>query len=332
MKAMIIHSDGDDGTLRLEEIPEPIPGDREVLVSVRAAALNRGDISQRAGRYRQQAVTKDGPNVAGLEVAGEVVSAGALVERFRPGDRVMGQCSGAYAELVAVDERLLIPVPADLDWIEAAALPVSLVTGHDAISTNAGLRAGEVVLIHAAGSVMGLTAVQIAGHLGASRVFGTVRGARQAELVSELGGTAIDVQRASFVDVVTRETDQRGVDVIIDHVGGDVLADSLRCLSVRGRFVSVGRLGRLVGEVDLDLLARNRLKLIGVSFRTRTIEEYADCVRSAADDLLDAVVTGRLRAIVGDVFPLEEALAAQNHMIANRHLGKIVLRVDLAVR
>ena len=312
----------------MEEIPDPVPGDREVLVSVRAAALNRGDISQRAGRYRQQAVAKAGPAVAGLEVAGEVVSAGALAERFRPGDRVMGQCSGAYAELVTVDERLLMPVPATLDWVEAAALPVSLMTGYDAISTNAGLRAGESVLVQAAGSVMGLVAVQIAGLLGASRVFGTVHGARQAELVSELGGTPIDVQRDSFADVVSHETGGRGVDVIIDHVGGDVLADSLRSLAVRGRLVSVGRLGSLVGEVDLDLLARNRLKLIGVSFRTRTIEEYADCVRLATDELLNVVVTGRLRPIVGDVFPLEQALAAQDHMIANRHLGKIVLTVD----
>jgi NADPH:quinone reductase len=330
MKAMTIHVDHNGGTLRMEEVPDPTPAANEVLISVRAAALNRGDISQRAGRYRQQATAKGGPNIAGLEVAGQVIAVGEQVTRLAPGDRVMGQCSGAYAELVVVDERLLMPVPANLDWTHAAATPVSLVTGHDAISTNAHLRPGETVLIHAAGSVMGLAAVQIARILGARRVFGTVRGERRRQLVGELGAEAIDVKTEPFADAIIRETAGRGVDVVIDHVGGNVLPDNLRCMAVGGRLVSVGRLGALLGEVDLDLLARNRLKLIGVSFRTRTIEEFGDCVRRAADGLLDAVTDGRLRPIVSDVFPLEQALVAQEHMTANNHLGKIVLSVDAA--
>lgn len=329
MKAMVIRDPGEHGTLRLEEVPDPELGLRDVLVRVRATALNRADLSQRLGAYRQQATARGGPAIAGLESAGEVVAVGAQATRFQPGDRVMGQCAGGYAELLAVDERLLLPVPDALEWPQAAATPVALVTEYDAIAVNAQLAPGERVLVQAAGSAVGLMAVQIARHLGAGRIFGTVASDEQAALVCELGAdVAIHHERERFADVIERETGGRGVDVVIDHVGGAVLADNMRAMALQGRLVSVGRLGARVGEIDLDLLALKRLRLIGVTFRTRTIDEYEACVQRAGGALLPALGDGRLRPVVDRVYPLAQALEAQERMRANRHLGKIVLAID----
>lgn len=325
---MVIAPSDDGGTLRLEDVPDPRPGPRELLIRVRATAVNRADLSQRAGRYQQQATAKAGPRIAGLESAGEVIAIGADVTRFAPGDRVMSQCSGGFAELLTVDERLPITIPDGLDWPQAAATPVAFVTEHDAIVTNAQLRPGETVLIQAAGAAVGLAAVQIARLLGAGTILGTVVGEAQAELCRSLGAdVTIDAERESFAEVVERHTGRRGVDIVIDHVGGPVLADNLKALGIGGRLISVGRLGPKTGELDLDLLALKRLHLIGVTFRTRTLDEYGECVRRAADELLPALGDRRLRPIVDRVFPLEQALQAQERMAANEHLGKIVLTV-----
>lgn len=329
MKAMVIEPGAAGGTLRLADVEDPAPGPRDVLVGVRATALNRADLSQRAGRYRQQATAKAGPSIAGLESAGEVLAVGDEVTRFAPGDRVMGQCSGGYAELLTVDERLLIPVPEGMSWTDAAAVPVAFVTEHDAIRTNARLQPGESVLVQAAGAAVGLAAIQIARFLGAGRIYGTVASDEQAELVRRLGAdVAIHHERESFEEVLADATEGRGVDVVIDHVGGPVLAANLRSMAVRGRLVSVGRLGPVVGDIDLDLLARNRLQVIGVSFRTRTLDEYGDCVSAMSQELLPALEDGRLRPIVDRVYPLARALEAQERMAANRHLGKIVLGLE----
>lgn len=329
MKAAVIHGEGDDAELRLADVPEPVPGPRELLVRVRAAALNRADLSQRRGSYSQQTLAKDGPRVAGLEAAGEVVAVGEDVTRFRPGDRVMSQCAGGYAELLTVDERLPLPVPEVLDWTEAAATPVALVTEYDALATNARLANGETVLIQAAGAAVGLMAVQIARLLGAGAVVGTVAGEQQASLGRSLGlDHAIDHRSESVTGVIDQLTGGRGVDVVVDHVGGPVLPDNLRAMAIGGRLVSVGRLGPVVGELDLDLLARKRLHLIGVTFRTRTLDEYAECVRVAGDRLLPALAKQRLRPVVDSVFPLADVMAAQQRMAENKHLGKIVLSLE----
>ena len=328
MKAMIIESVGGCGTLSLRDVEDPIPSDRDVLVRVKATACNRADLSQRAGRYRQRATTKPGPLIAGLESAGEVVAVGPKATRFKPGDRVMGQCSGGYAELLTVDERILLPVPDSMDWIRAAATPVAFVTQHDAIHTNAQLLAGESVLVQAAGAAVGLAAVQVARLLGADRIFATVATSAQAELVRDLGvDVPIDHTDERFDEIIERETDGHGVDVIIDHVGGPVLPGNLAALAIGGRLISVGRLGPVRGEIDLDLLALKRLKLIGVTFRTRSIEEYESCVSLAAGAVLPALADGRLRPIVDSVYPLDRALEAQARMAANQHLGKIVLTI-----
>jgi NADPH:quinone reductase len=328
MKAIVIHGAGEGAELRLDDVPDPRPGPRELLVAVCAAALNRADLSQRAGRYRQQATAKDGPRIGGLEAAGEVVAVGAEVTRFQVGDRVMTPCSGGYAELLAVDERLPLPVPSALTWIEAAATPIAFVTEHDALVTNGRFAAGETVLVQAAGAAVGLAAVQIARFLGAGTLLGTVGGERQAQLCRSLGlDVAANRRTDSVTEVVAGATDGRGVDVVVDHVGGPALRDNLQMLAPDGRLVSVGRLGPVVGEIDLDELARKRLSVIGVSFRLRTLDQYGECVRRAGEALLPALGDGRLQPVVDSVFPLDQVEQAQRRMQANQHLGKIVLTV-----
>lgn len=191
--------------------------------------MNRADLSARAGRYQQQATRRKGPAVAGLEAAGEVVAVGQSVGLFACGDRVMGQCSGGFAELVAVDERILMPAPTSLGWLEAAATPVALVTGHDAIATGAGLVAGDSVLIQGAGSTVGMIAVQVARLLGAGLVLGTTGDRARADLLATLGADVV-VDRSDqgeLIRTVARETAERGADVVMDHFGGTDLGANL---------------------------------------------------------------------------------------------------------
>jgi NADPH:quinone reductase len=327
MKAMVIVPEAWGGAYELQDVPEPQIGPRELLVRVRATALNRADISRLAGRYRQEATARPGTQVGGLESAGEVVAVGAQVTQHRVGNRVMAMSPGGFAELLAIDERIALPVPDRLDWPEAAATPVGMMTAHDAIATRAGLRVGESVIIHGAASAVGLMGVQIAALLGAHPVLTTITREHKAKLVRNLGAdVVIDLIEQDFEHVVAEHT-ERGVDVVIDHVGGFYLADSLAAMAVGGRFVSIGRLGAVLAEIDLDLLARKNLTVIGTSFRTRTIEQHAEVARRAAEAVLPAIADGRVRPVVDSVFPLEEAHAAHDHMVTDQHTGKIVLAV-----
>jgi NADPH:quinone reductase len=331
MKAIVIvPGEGSDGTLELRDVADPQLADGQLLVRVRASALNRADLSQRRGAATHPTLeARDGEaQIGGLEAAGEVVEAGAGVSRWKAGDRVMGMVGGSFAEYVTFDERLAMPVPERLSWEEAAATPTALLTEHNALVTNAAFRRGESVLIHAAASGVWLMGVQIAKLLGAYPLIGTIASAEQRDVVTGLGlDTPVDFREESFRERVDAVTGGDGVDVVIDHVGGVNLPDNLRCMAVKGRLVSVGRLGPKVGELDLDLLALKQLKLIGVTFRTRTLDEHAEIIRRALEDLGPALEDGRLRPILDRAFPLEDALGAQRYMESNAQIGKIVLNV-----
>ena len=329
MKAIVITPSPEGGTLDLRDVPEPTPGPGEVLVRVRATALNRADLAQRQGNYPAQA-TAGGTSlaIAGLEAAGEVAGLGDGVTGYAIGDRVMTMCGGGYAAFTTVDHRLAVPVPERLSWEEAAAIPVSYMTEHDALITNARLQAGESVLVHAASSGVGVAAVQIARLWGARPVIGTGGVPAKLEALTKLGmDVGINYRTESFADAVLAATNSAGVDVVIDHVGTPYFQDNLRCMALRARLVSVGRLGGRRGELDLDLLARKRLQLIGVTFRTRTLEERIAVAQRFAADLLPALADGRLRPVIDRVFPLQQALEAQAYMASNAQLGKIVLTV-----
>jgi NADPH2:quinone reductase len=327
VKAIVIIPDGKSGTLERREVPEPVPGPREVLIRVKATALNRADLAQRRGGYPAPRTGGDsGLVIGGLEAAGEVVGLGPEVTGVATGARVMAMCSGGYAEYVTVDYRLALPVPERLSWQEAATVPVAYMTEHDALVTNARLQAGESVLVNAASSGVGVAALQIAKLFGARPIIGTGGSPEKLEALAAFGmERGINYQRENVADAVLAATNGNGVDIVIDHVGAPLLQDHMRCMALKGRLIGVGRLGGRSAEIDLDLLALKRLQLIGVTFRTRTLDERITIAQRCATDILPALADGRLRPLIDRTFPLDEALEAQGYMASNAHMGKIVL-------
>ena len=325
MRAIVV--DPTRQALESAELADPEPGTGEVLIRVHAAGVNRADLLARIGSYPTiPGSSAPEPVVAGLELAGEVVALGANVDGVGVGDRVMAMGRG-YAELVCVDHRVLLPVPDAFTWAEAAATPVGLLTGHNALVTSARLTRGESVLIQAVTSGAGTLALAIAVHLGARPVFGTSRSPKKlARLPGELVG--IDTTSKSVVETVMAATSDRGVDVILDNVGATVLEENVAAASIGGRIVQIGRLGGGRTEVDLEEVARKRLSLIGVTFRTRTPDDRAEVVRLCLRDLSAGLQAGQLRPVVEDTFSLEDAELAQTSLAENKHVGKLVLTVD----
>jgi NADPH2:quinone reductase len=327
MKAMVIVPGKEGGTLELRDLPKPEPKPGELLMRVRATALNRADLYQLKGTHPTQ--SRGSFTLAGLEAAGEVFAFGEKVSGFKIGDRIMATCAGGYAEYTILDYRLALPVPERLSWEEAATIPVAYMTEHDALITNARLQPGETVLVHAASSGVGLAGVQIAKLCGARLVMGTSGSQAKIAALKPLGlDLGINYRTEKFADAVLAATNGTGVDVIIDHVGGSYLPENLRCMALKGRLVSVGRLGQQTGELNLDLLALKRLHLIGVTFRTRTLEERVAIAQRVKSDLLPALAEGRLKPVIDRVFTLEQAREAQAYMASNEHGGKIVLKVQ----
>lgn len=313
-----------DGELAIRaDVPRPVPGPGQVLIAVHAAGINRADLAQRAGRYRQHATADpDAPRIAGLEVAGEIVAAGPGVDGVAVGDAVMTMCWGGYAEYVAVDHRLVLPKPQALSWTEAAATPVAFITAHNALDDA---HRGQSLLVTGASSTVGMAAVQIARYRGIDPIVVTAGSPDKCAALEKLGATTTIDYRTE--DLTARLADLGGIDVVLDHVGGPWLPMLLAAMAPGGRLVTVGRLAGNTGECDLDLVARNRLRIVGVSFRTRSLDQYAQVVRAFADDLLPAVADGALTPTVADVLPLDRAAQAQQRLEAATHLGKLVLAV-----
>lgn len=323
MKAAVLTDRG----LEIRDVPAPVPTPDEVLVRVRAAGLNRADLIMASGRMhggRGGAGT-----VAGLEWAGEVAAVGAAVTDFAPGDRVMCSGGGGYAEYAVCDWGRASKVPAnDMTFEQAATLPIALQTMHDAVVTNGRLVAGEAVLIQGASSGVGLMAMQIAKLEGARLVIGTSRDAARRGRLAEFGADlALDTGDPDWPDAVLEATDGAGVDLIVDQVSGGVANQNLRATKILGRIVNVGRLGGFTGEFDFDLHALRRIDYIGVTFRTRSLDEVRAIVRTMRADIWSAVEDGTLSLPIDRTYPLDQAADAQAHMRANAHFGKVVLQV-----
>lgn len=328
MKAMVVEHDTHGPTLVMRDIPTPEPGPDQVKIRVRAASVNRADLAQRAGTH-QPASPGDAPAVVGLDAAGDVVEVGREVTDVRVGDRVMAIVNGGLSEEVVVDAALAVPIPVAWSYAEGAAAILGLLTEHNALSTNGCLQPGETVLVHAAASSVGLQCVQLAKYLGAGLIIATTRSGRASDLLTSVGADhVVIIDESGFADRVLDLTDGHGADVIIDHVGGPYLADNIRCASVKGRLIGVGRLGGAEGVLDLEALAFKRLSLIGVTFRTRDAQEKAAIVAALRSgvDLDDEA----LRPRIDRVMPWTEARQAQDLMAANSPLGKIVLALGEA--
>lgn len=321
MKAAIVGGSG----LEIRDIDRPKPKPNEVLVRVRAAALNRADLMMAAGQ--RPGAAGAGVTVAGSEWAGEVVETGAEVSTVKTGDRVMCTGRGGYAEYAVSDWGRTVKIPdANMSFETAATLPVGLQTMHDAVVTNGRMEKGQSVLIQGASSGVGLMGLQIAKYMGAGLVIGTSTNAGRRARLSEFGADmAIDSSAPGWADEVLKATDGKGVDLIVDQVSNGVMNQNMRAVRILGRIVNVGRLGGFVGEFDFDLHASKRITYVGVTFRTRTPEEVREIVRRMKEDLWSAVEDGTLALPIDKVFPLDDAAAAQAHMGANAHLGKIIL-------
>jgi NADPH:quinone reductase len=320
MKAGVATEQG----LALRDIPQPRPKPNEVLVRVRAASLNRADLITARGLPHGSHAGIGAP--VGLEWAGEVAEAGAEVKGYSAGDRVMCSGTGGYAEFAVSDFGRVNPIPAGMNFEQAATLPVALITLHNALVTVGRLHAPDSVMIQGASSGVGLMGLQIAKLQGAGLVIGTSTNAARRGRLKEFGADlAIDTNEPGWPEAVLQATGGKGVNLVVDMLSGPVVAHTMKATAVLGRIVNVGRLAGARAEFDFDLHALRRIDYIGVTFRTRTLEEVREINRRMRADLWDAVTAGKLALPIDRRFPLDAAVEAQAHMRANRHFGKILL-------
>lgn len=323
MKAAIV---GENGPV-VADIDAPQPKPNEVLIKVRACGLNRADLLVASGQAHGRA--GGAGTVIGLEWSGEVVEVGADAQGLEPGDRVMCSGSQGWAEYAVTDWARAAKIPANnMTFEQAATLPVALQTMHDAVVTNGRMSTGESVLIQGASSGVGLMGLQIGRAMGADLVIGTSTNAGRRARLTEYGADlALDSTDPGWVDAVLEATGGKGVDLIVDQISGPLANQNLAATAICGRIVNVGRLGGKTGEFDFDLHALRRIDYIGVTFRTRSVEEVREITRRMHADLDGAVEAGELALPIDSTFPLDEVGAAVEHMRANAHFGKIVLTV-----
>ncbi len=304
------------------------PGPGEVQVEIAAAGLNRADVLQRRGFYPAPAGSP--PDVPGLELAGHVVARGAGATLWPEGAPVMAIVGGgAMARRITLHERELMPVPAGLDVVTAAAIPEVFLTVWDALVGQAGLRGGETVLIHAAGSGIGTAAIQLARALGA-RPIATSRGAAKLAAVGALqlglaDDDAVICAEPAFAAAVAARTGGRGADVILDAIGGAYFEENIRAVASRGRLVLIGTLGGGGGKAPITMMLGKRVTVIGTVMRARPLEEKIQLARGGAAALVPMFERGLLRPVVDRVFPMTALAAAHARMEADENVGKIVL-------
>ena len=327
MRAAVITEPGGPGVLKIMEVDDPAPGPEDILVDVKATALNRADTLQRQGGYPSPPGSPS--DIPGLEFAGVVLETGDRVIGMAKGDRVFGLLGGGgYASRIITHHRMAIPIPDDWDFVQAAATPEVYFTAYDALFNRANLQMGETVLVHAAGSGVGTAAVQLAHHAGAF-VFGTAGSAAKLAGAAELGmDVGINYHEQDFAAVVKEKTAGAGVDVLIDFIGGPYWDQNIDSMAVLGRLVEVGLMGGGQVQVDLRQLMAKRLQVCGTGLRGRSIEEKLTVTAQFKRHVLPHLASGSMTPVVDRTFPLEEVGEAHLYMETNANFGKIVLTVD----
>lgn len=324
MKAIVFDDFGPADVLQLRDVAVPELRDSDLLVLNHAAGVNRADIIQRTGGYGKDSFGDSA--VMGLEIAGEVIAMGAAVEGFTLGDRVMGIVGGGgYAEQARIDYRMAMPIPRAMDYAQAGGIPEAFVTAHEATFHLGRLQAGEAVLIHAAGSGVGSAAVQLARATGA-RVFATAS-AGKLDRVRELGAdVAIDYKADDFAKVIEHETAGKGVDVIVDFIGGPYFERNIASLNFGGRLIEVGLLGGAKGAtLPLDRLLYRHLQVIGTVMKSRPQTVKQAMTERFRERWLHAFDDGTLKPVIDREFPLARAAEAQQRMESSSGIGKIIL-------
>ena len=321
MQSYVMNTTTNEAGLELRTVDMPAPGPRQLLVRVRAAALNRGEFIVGHGLTKAGVVKP-----LGLEGAGDVVSVGADVSRVAPGERVMGRMAGALSEYALMDESEAMPVPAGLSLEEAAAIPVTYMVAYDMLVAQGRLPGDGWLLVTGISSGVGVASLQIAKALGA-KVIGTSGSQDKLARLQPLGlDVGLHTRTADFYDNVMQATGGAGVDVAVNNVGGTVFAECLRSLAFQGRLATVGYLdGVLEAKVDLQALHAKRLVLFGVSNKLIGPSQRAEMARRFAAEMMPAMSDGRIRPVVDRVFAFNDLAAARAYMESNSHLGKIII-------
>lgn len=324
MKATLIAGDG-SGTLSWGDAPAPTAGPHDVIVDVHATAVNRADLLQRRGFYPPPPGESE---ILGLEAAGVVASIGAKVTRVKVGDRVCCLLAGGgYAEQVVVNEVMALPIPDGLDFVQAAAIPEAFYTAFVNIVQEASLAAGERVLIHAGASGVGTAAIQLVKARGAV-AYVTAGSDEKLARCKALGADAgINYKTESFADRIAELTEKKGVDVILDCVGGSYLESNVASLRSQGRLVVIGLMGGTKADLNLGLLVSRRLRVIGSVLRPRSLAEKTAITDAFRAEVLPLFASGKLKPIVDAVYPIADAAAAHDYVAANRNFGKVVLTI-----
>lgn len=324
MRVVTVPRPGGPEALALADAPDPSPGDREVVIRVTAAGVNGADLSQRRGHYN---APPGAPEWLGLEVSGEISAVGSSVSEWSVGDRVCALLAGGgYAEFVAVDAGLVLPVPVGVDLVEAAGLPEVAATVWSNVYGHAKLLPGETLLVHGGSSGIGTMAIQLGAATGA-RVITTAGSPEKTAFCRRLGAeVAIDYLQQDFVEVVADTTDGRGADVILDIVGGDYLERNIRALAREGRIMEIAS-RRGSSTFDINHLMMKRGLIWATTLRSRPLAEKVAIIAEVRDHVWPLIESGRVRPVIDSVWPLEDAAEAHIRMESSTHIGKILLQV-----
>jgi putative PIG3 family NAD(P)H quinone oxidoreductase len=328
LRAVVVAAPGGPEQLHVEDVPDPVVHDGEILVRVAGAGINRADLLQRQGFYPPPAGASD---ILGLEASGVVSALGPGVDAFAPGDKVMLLVEGGgYAELVAVRATQAVQVPDNIDLIDAGGIPEVFITAHDALFTRGGLRDGETVLVHGGGGGVGTAAIQLAHERGC-RVIATAGSADKLERCSALGADfGINYRTEDFVARTREVTDGHGADVVLDIMGASYLGRNIDVVAVDGRIVVIGMQGGTHTDIDLGAMMRRRISLISTALRSRPAAQKAAIVAAFALDVVPALAAGTLQPVVDRVLPMTEAGEAHRLIESGEVVGKVVLDASRA--
>lgn len=325
MTGIVIDGKGGPEVLVPRTVPVPTPGSGQLLIKVAAAGVNRPDVLQRKGHYP---APKGHSELPGLEVAGEIASAGAGTQRFKAGDKVMALVNGGgYAEYCVADESVTLPIPAALSMPEAAGVPETFFTVWHNVFERGSLKPGDWLLIHGGTSGIGVTAIQLAKAFGA-KVITTAGSDEKCAACRDLGADrAVNYKTEDFSEAIKAETSGRGVDVILDMVGGDYIDKNMRALADDGRLVNIGYQSGSQATIDFMRVMLKRLTITGSTLRIRSPEVKASIARAVETQVLPKLAAGEIKVLIDSTFPLREAAQAHRRMETSEHIGKIILTV-----